>query len=319
VIQGGFQYLLNYVADYSGANDGYFLKSAAIQEVSLNAALNAASRASTMACSDRNHGHPGLDGAKGRFWADSSDDNLSSGAANGVDFDADTNCYRAGVTAQAGGNLQVGIAGGMSSSSVDVNLAQGLATMDGDGIAIKAEAAYVKGQMFVEGALGYASTDWSIVKAAGAGVAGATIDGLTGHVGAGYRTSVFGPIMATLSASVDYDGTSCGSGCLIAGATEELSNWSAGVHARFDAAFSNGRIRPYAQFGLTTDLDGGTSASFGGASTSVDAMSGLAHADLGLEANVWKSLSIYAQGGVIEGLDSETSGHSGKIGAKITW
>lgn len=319
VIQGGFQYLLKYLPDYSGTLDGFFLQSAAIQEVSLNAALLGASRASNMACSDRNHGHPGLNGAKGNLWAEGSDDSLKSGAENGVDFDASTNCYRAGFTAQAGGALQVGLEGGISSSSVDVNLPQGLAIMDGDGFAIKANAAYVKDKMFVEGSLGYATTDWSITKAVGAGVANVTLDGLTGHLGAGYRTGLFGPVTATLSAALDYDGTACGSGCLIAGASDETSNWSAGVHARFDAAFSNGRVRPYAQLGLTTDLDGGSSVSFGGATTSVDAMSGLFHGDLGLEASVFSNLSLYAQAGLIEGLDSETTGHSGKVGAKLQW
>jgi hypothetical protein len=319
VIQGGFQYLLNYLPNYSGANDGYFLQSTSIQEVSLGAALLGASRGANMACSKRDRGHPGLDGAKGRLWADASEDSLDSAAANGVDFDSDTNCTRAGLEAQAGGHLQIGLSGGLSSSSVDVNLPQGLARMDGDGVAINAHAAYVKGATFVEGQLGYASTDWSIVKAAGAGVGTATLDGLTGHVGAGYRTGLFGSVTATLSAALDYDGTSCGSGCLIAGATEELSNWSAGVHARFDAALSGGRIKPYAQVGVTTDLDGGSSVSFGGATTAVDAQSGLFHGDLGVEARVWGNLSLVAQGGLIEGLDSETTGRSGKIGAKLTW
>lgn len=322
VIQGGFQYLLRYLPDYAGTSDGYFLQSVSIQEVSLNAALLGAGRAANMACAGRNHGHPGLNGAKGNVWADASDDSFKSDALNGpngVDFEADTNCYRAGFTAQAGSNFQVGLSGGASSSSVDVNLPQGLATMDGDGVAIKAQAAWVKDKLFVEGALGYASTDWSIVKAAGAGVANATTEGLTGHLGAGYRTGLSGTVTATLSAALDYDAAACGGSCLVAGTSEKLSSWSVGAHARFDAALSNGRVRPYVQLGMTTDIDGDSSVTLLNAKTSVDAMSGLFHGDLGLEASVFSNLSLYAQGGVIKGLDSETTGHSGKVGAKLQW
>ncbi|HAH11720.1 MAG TPA: hypothetical protein DCL48_16610 [Alphaproteobacteria bacterium] len=321
VIRAGFEYLLAYRPNYSGALDGYFLQSASIQQVSLNAAILAAGRAGKGTCDTARGGrggHPGLGGSTGTAWADASDGSFESNASNGLAFDADSSCYRAGVSAQDG-NVVFGLSGGIGQTEADVYLAQGTATMDGDTTRIEGHVSYLRGGFFANASLGYMATDWAITRAAGAGVLGATVDGLIADAGVGYQTGLFGPASLTLLAEVNYDGTACGSDCLVVGAVETVSNWSAGVQARLDASFANGRIRPHLGIGFSSDLDGGHSVSFGGATTTVDALSGLVHADLGVEARVWKSLALYANGRWTDGLDSDSSATQARVGAKVSW
>lgn len=318
VIQGGFEYLLKYVADYSGASDGFFLQSASIQELSLSTAILGVGRAAYAACRANNGVAWGQDGQTGRVWAESANGNLKSAVSNGIGFNADSECYGGGYDAISGANFHFGLSGFTGSTEATVNLPQGVARLDGDIMAINLHAAYIKDKAFMQAALGWVTTDWDIRKAGGGAALSATVEGVTGSISAGYKL-VDGDTRITVLTALDFDDSNCGSGCLIAGSQEEVAKWTGSITAKIEGGLTEGVIKPFAAFTYSTDLDGGSTVYFGGAESRVNAASGLLRGDVGVEIKVAPNFALMASGSLIQGTDSSTEGNVGRIGGKLVW
>ncbi len=318
VIQGGFEYLLKYLPDYAATTDGFFLQSAARQELALNAAMLSAGRDTLRACARSSSGHPGLDGAKGRAWAAGQVGNLDAKGSNALEIDADHDCHGGGADFALTPALQLGLSGGYGSTQADVTISQGRATLDGDGSVIEARAAYVAGGFYASASAGYASTDWDIVNAGG-GRLQATVDGMVGSLETGYRIAFDEPSTLSLSAGLNYDGSTCGDSCLLAGVSEDPSNWTAKVGARFDTSLNDGKIKPFLAIGLSDDLDHGQSVTLGNAVSVSDTASMLFDVGAGLDAQVASNVSIFAKGGYTRGFDTQAEGYQATAGSKVSW
>jgi outer membrane autotransporter protein len=122
-----------------------------------------------------------------------------------------------------------------------------------------------------------------------------------------------------LSGGIDYDDTSCGKTCLIAGASEDISKWLAKGAVRLDAAFSNGRILPYAEVSLSDDLSDGNRVAVGNAFVETDMASSLFGAEAGVTALVDDRVALFINAGVVEGLSNDVSGFNGQGGFKLYW
>ena len=318
VIQGGFEYFLRYEQDYAGTSDGFFLQSTALQELSLNAALLSLGRSNSTLCIRSENSHPGFDGSKYRTYADVRHGSMSAGSNTGSEYDANQTCFSAGADAAIGDHFFVGVSGSYGKTDADVNLPQGTAKLIGDGGRYQAHAGYMQGNFFAVAALGYAKTEWDVAKAGG-GFYVADVKGQLGHLLAGYKLPLDGSTSITLSSRLDYNGTACGDGCLIAAAEESVSEWSATAAARIDAAFLGSSVRPYLALALTDDFEGGNAVSMAGATSISNTRSMLLDADLGFDAMVASDLSVFAQGRVTRGLQSDVEGYEARGGVKLSF
>lgn len=319
VIQGGFEYLLRYQQDYAGTTDGFFLVSSARQELSLHAAMLSAGRDTVKSCARNNPGHPGMDGKKRRVWGGAQYGVFDAGAGTGVDYNGERYCAGGGADFGVNDWLQLGVSGGYAHTEADVNLAMGRAQMEGDTGLIEARAAATKGQFYVKGTLGYASTDWDLVKTPGRGVATATVDGMIGSLEGGYAFRFDEPVTLTVSAAALYDGTECGDGCLLAGAIEEVSEWTGKVSATLSGNPDDRAFQPFFTVALSDDLDGGQSSRLGNAVAVSDTGSAIFEAGIGLSAALSGDATLFAKAGMSQGLDSDYVAYQGSAGVRWTW
>ena len=89
--------------------------------------------------------------------------------------------------------------------------------------------------------------------------------------------------------------------------------------ARLDAAIFGDTVRPYIALALSDDLDGGNSVTLGGATATSDIGSMILDADIGFDARVADSLSLFAQGRITHGLDTEVEGYEGRGGFRLAF
>lgn len=318
VVVSGVEYDLEYIEDYSGTTDGFFLQTYSSQELALHSAMLAAGRAASLSCGRDLAAYPGMGGKSQRIWADASDTAFDSGASNGLGFNSDFNCFAAGIEFARGEGFQFGVSGGHIMTEAQVLLPQGVAVLDGDTNMFEAYAAYLWSDFFAVATVGYQSTEWNMIKAGG-GALDADVRGIAGSVRIGYHKDVMDNTKLTLSAVAAYDGTDCGNGCLVANAIEDEANWIVSAHARLEAAFEQGRLRPYLDLGVYKDVDGGNAVSVPGALSKVDAQSYILKAGAGLIYDLTSNVALFAQGGWMEGVDSDASGHHGRAGVKVAW
>lgn len=316
VVQGGYEFLLQYLPDYAGTTDGFFLQSTALQEMSVNAAMLSAGRATNSACGRDDGAHPGMDGKAYRIWADTRIGTLDASAKTGVAFEADHTCAGVGVDASVTQNFFVGISGGITETRADVSLPQGLAALEGDGGQIRVRAGYTQGPFFAVASAGYSKTYWEVYRAGGGGQEVQT-KGQIGAFDAGYRIAFDKFTALTLSGSLGYDGAGCGDNCLIAGAVESVAQWSARAGMRLDTSVFG--VQPFAGFSLSDNLSGGNSVAFAGATSVSDAASMVLDADAGFRADVANDVALFARGRITRGLDSDVEGYEASGGLRIVW
>jgi len=317
VVQGGIQYLLNYLPNYSGTLDGYFLQATARDEIAGHVAILSASRSMLARCSRGDERFSGPVGAGGkRAWAKFLGGSLETGADTGLQTEQDFTCTAGGMDLASAGDLRLGLAGGFGDTSVDVTTAAGVSKIEGDQSLIEAQASYAMGSTFVNMTAGLASTDWSHTGPV-SGVKQATVDGLIGSLQVGHRWGVGEAWQFGVSGGLDYDGTSCSEPCLLAGVTAEESNWRGNVAAKLSG--TTGKFRPYASIAYSDDLDGGNSVSLGGVSVAADTASSLLSARAGFDARVSEQVGLFIDAGMVEGLDTDITGYDGQAGLRINW
>jgi outer membrane autotransporter protein len=192
----------------------------------------------------------------------------------------------------------------------------GIAELDGDQTVIEGYASYQGERSFMNLTAGYATTDWSFGGPT-FGARSATVDGLIGSLQVGMRWAMDAQWRIGLMGQINYDGTTCGSNCLLAGVTENASEWQGGLAVRVDGAFPV--FKPYFEVSYSDDFDGGNEVSLGGAVVAADTASSLLGARAGFDARVSDGVGLFANVGMTEGLDSDVSGYDGQAGLKVYW
>ena len=317
VVQGGFQYLLAFVP--SAGPDSFFLQSVVRDELWGHAALLSAGRTMTSGCfrGDERTSDSPTNAQRVRAWAKFTSGSEDTGADAGIDTSQDFSCGSGGIDFAGSDMVRLGISGGYGHSSVDVTTPAGPTSLDGDEGIVEGYVAYVRNNVFMNLSAGYATTDWTYDGVLTTG-ASATASGVVGSLQLGMHWPL-GAMRLGVSAAVDYDGSSCGDSCLVAGTSEDVSPWLAKGSVRLDGALSGGRILPYVVVSYSDELGDGERVSLGTAVIKSQMASDLFGAQAGVTALVGERLAIFATAGLTEGLDRDVSGFNGQGGVKLYW
>ncbi len=318
VFSGGYQYFLNHVPNFSGTLDGFFLQSGVREEIWGHAAMLSAGKSLLASChrsADDRGVEPGQTGGN-RGWAKYVSGNLETGADTGIETEQDYSCAAGGVDFASGTEVRLGLSGGFGDTSVDLVTPAGIAELDGEQSVIEGHASYQRERVFMNLTAGYATTDWTFDGPTFGGLS-ATVDGIVGSMQVGMRWALGTQWRVGLMGEIDYDGTSCGDSCLIAGATENASEWRGGATLRIDGSFTN--FRPFVALSYSDDFDGGNEVSMGSALVVADTAASLFGARAGFDARVSERIGVFLNAGMTEGLDSDVSGYDGQAGLKVYW
>jgi hypothetical protein len=257
-VAGPYQYFLTYLADYNVANDdGYFLQSAARDELFAHAALLSAGQSLIRGCfrDDQRIPDSPKGATYGRAWFGYRQGSSSFGPDTGVEQEQDFSCSTGGMDWRMGAGWFGGVSGGFGSSNSDMIAPSGNAELDGDARVIEAYAAFTSSAFFLNLSAGYADMDWTYMSRLGSatGSSGGFIGSAQAGIGLGLE-----PIAVKLIGMVSYDGTNCGDDCFgIAGTTEDTGLIEAKGALRFDGITWGGSIRPWAQVAYSTILSDG--------------------------------------------------------------
>ncbi len=314
---GGFQYFLNYVP--TSGPDSFFLRSGVREEIWGHAALLSAGRTMTDACFrglERTNDGQSV-GQHGRAWVKYAGGNRNTGADTGIDMNQDFSCGSGGIDFAANEDVRLGVSGGYGNSSVDLTTPAGMAKLDGNQGVVEGYAAYARNSVFMNLSAGYSTTDWTFDGPVFAPKS-ATANGMIGSAQVGMRWPL-GQLQVGLIGEVDYDGTSCGNSCLIAGVNEDASSWLGKATLRVDGSFSNGKIAPYVAVAYVDDFAGGNKVSMGTAVVNADTQSNLLDAQAGVTAYVGERVALFGNVGWTDGLNSDVTGFNGQGGVKLYW
>jgi autotransporter-associated beta strand protein len=319
VILGPYQYVLNYVPNYSGALDGYFLKSQLGAEMYGEAAMFSAGQAMTSSCfrgTDELVGD-GTRDTKGRGWAKVTKGSRSTGADTGIDSDQEYSCGSGGIDLQVAGNVRMGVSGGYGNTDVDVTTLAGIGKLNGDGGMIQAFLGYAESQMFANLSVGYSNINWNFDGPL-TPVTSATTGGVIGSLQAGMLWPM-GDWRLGAMAELGYDGMTCSKGCLLAGTVEDIASWSGKATLRVDGKMAEGVLLPFVALSFSDSLDGTNTVRNGTAVITTDTNSSIFNAKAGITAMVGDNTAVFIDGGITEGLSNDVSGADGTAGVKIFW
>jgi autotransporter-associated beta strand protein len=319
LVAGPHQYLLRYVANYSGGDDGYFLQSTARDELVAHAGLLSAGQSLIRGCfrDDQRIPDSPKGATYGRAWFGYRQGNASFGADTGVEQDQDFSCSTGGMDWRMGHGWFGGVSGGFGSSNSDITVPSGVADLDGDARVIEAYAAFTSSAFFLNLSAGYADMDWALLGRLGS--AETTSSGFIGSAQAGIGLGLE-PLAVKLIGMVSYDGTNCGDDCFGIASTEDTGLIEAKGALRFDGVTWGGSIRPWAQVAYSTILSDGVNTVSAGPYTIVsDTNDELLTFDAGLQSYLDENLAIYLDGGYNESLSKDISGYRASIGAKLYW
>jgi autotransporter-associated beta strand protein len=317
---GAYQYLLTYVPNYSGADDGYFLQSAVRDELVAHPALLSAGQAMVRHCfrDDQRIPDSPKGATYGRGWVGYHQGNTSFGADTGIEMDQDFNCTTGGMDWRMGYGWFGGISGGLGKTNADLVTEAGTGTLDGSARAIEAYASFTSSSLFVNLSAGYADMDWTY-KGALLGETTASSSGFIGSAQAGVALSV-APFAVKLIGGVSYDDTSCGDSCFGFAVTEDAGLLEAKGTVRIDGVTWGGSIRPWASVSYSDVLsDGINRAAVGAVAISADTNDQLLALEAGLQTYLDENLALFADGGYHESLGRDITGYKGGVGLKLYW
>jgi hypothetical protein len=324
LVAGPYQYFLEYIEDYSGVPgtaDGYFLQSAARDELHGHAALLSAGQNLIRSCfRDEQRIPDSPKGATyGRAWFGYRQGSTSFGADTGQEQDQDFSCSTGGMDWRMGHGWFGGVSGGFGTSNGDFVAPSGIAKLDGDARVIEAYATFTSSAFFLNVSAGYASIDWKYTGRLIGALNDASAGGLIGSAQAGIGLGLE-PLAVKLIGSLNYDGTNCGDDCFGFPVVEDTGLLEAKGALRFDGVTWGGSIRPWAQVAYSTVLSDGVNTVTGGTTTVVsDTNDELLSIDAGMQSYLDENLSIYLDGGYNESLSKDISGYRAGIGAKLYW
>jgi autotransporter-associated beta strand protein len=318
VVHGGYQYLLDYLPDYSGTLDGFFLRALTRDDLFGHAALASVGQTLNRQCSageEEGSGHSERAEGSG-VWVGFNLGDFEAGAASGTPFDMDFTCVKAGVDTMVADWLRIGIGGMFGSSDTLITAPATLADLDGDHSAIEAYARINDGGLFfADIAVGYGQADWSY---SGLVSTDAESSGLLFRALAGLGVAVGDYLHVELTAQLRHDGMECDGDCLAPGASEDLADWDAEAGLRIAGLLDDGRVRPYGAVTFTESLGDGNSISLGGATSVSNTADGLIGWHLGLDGNVSESITAFLEAnGADDSEDVKARGVAG--GVKLFW
>ncbi len=319
VFAGAYEYTLNYLPNYSGANDGYFLQSRIGEGLFGDAAMAVAGKALMSNCfrsTDELLGD-GERSTMGRAWAKVSGGNMSTGADTGLETDQDYTCGSGGMDLRVADGFRVGVSGGYANTDVDVTTLAGTGKLEGDGGMMSTHVGYASGNMFANVSLGYGNINWTYQGPLTAERT-ATTSGVIGAIQAGMLWPM-GDWRLGATAELAYDGLECGNHCMLAGTQDDVANWTAKAGLRLDGTMHEGKVLPFLSVAFSDSLDGSNSVSNGTAVLETEAQSSLLNARAGVTAMIAENTAIFLSGGITEGLSNDVSGAEGTIGAKLHW
>jgi autotransporter-associated beta strand protein len=322
LVAGPYQYLLRYVADYNPANDdGYFLQSAARDELVAHAGLLSAGQSLIRNCfRDEQRIPDSPKGATyGRAWFGYRQGSSSNGPDTGIDMDQDFSCTTGGMDWRMGHGWFGGVSGGFGSSDGDLAAPSGNGKLDGDARVIEAYAAFTSSAFFLNLSAGYTDIDWRFTGALNPFGAEASSSGFIGQAQAGIGLGLE-PLAVKLIASLNYDGTNCGDSCFGFAVTEDTGLLEGRGTVRFDGITWGGSIRPWAAVSYSTVLSDGINTVTGGVNAiSADTNDELLLIDAGLHSYLDENLALYLDGGYHKSLGKDINGYRAGIGLKLYW
>jgi fibronectin-binding autotransporter adhesin len=319
VFAGAYEYTLNYLPNYSGANDGYFLQSRIGEGLFGDAAMAVAGKALMSNCfrsTDELLGD-GERSTMGRAWAKVSGGNMSTGADTGLETDQDYTCGSGGMDLRVADGFRVGVSGGYANTDGDVSTLAGTGKLEGDGGMMSTHVGYASGNMFANVSLGYGNINW-VYQGPLTAERTATTSGVIGAVQAGMLWPM-GDWRLGATAELAYDGLECGNHCMVAGTQDDIANWTAKAGLRLDGTMHEGKILPFVSVAFSDSLDGSNSVSNGTAVLETESQSSLLNARAGVTAMIAENTAIFLSGGITEGMSNDVSGAEGTIGAKLHW
>jgi autotransporter-associated beta strand protein len=317
---GVYQYLLRYVQNYSGTDDGYFLQSAARDELTAHPALLSASQQMVRGCfRDEQRIPDSPKGATyGRAWFGYHQGATEYGPDTGIDMDLDYSCTTGGMDWRMGYGWFGGVAGGFGSANGDLSATAGLGDLDGDARVIEAYAAFTSSSFFVNLSAGYTDMDWTWTGAL-TSAQQTSVSGFIASAQAGVALDLEF-IAVKLIGAVNYDGSDCGESCFGFTVSEETGLIEAKGTVRFDGVTWGGSIRPWAAVSFSDVLsDGVNTVSAGPFTTSAATNEQLLSIDGGLQTYLDENFAVFVDGSYQEGLSNDITGYKGGIGLKLYW
>jgi len=317
-----YQYLLNYVTDYTGTSDGVFLKSGLRQEFYGDAALLSGEQAVIRSCFRSDQRVPDSPHARDhvRAWAEVETASFKTDVKSGLRMDEKMNCVTGGIDLGLGEGVRFGVVGGYGGSSIDIGTPGGTGTLDGTTTAIEGLFSMGTPQYFFNVTAGYASTDWTFtgpVAAAIDATNNATQKGIIGSAQAGTTVNLT-PFRFKFIAAVNYDHTTCGKNCLLNGTSESTGIVDAKGTIRVEAMTH--QINPYVAVSFSDDLAHGDTVSYGSESLTVDTAHDLLTLSGGFNAPLDEGVLLFGDASVLNGLgNTGTTGYSVAGGLKAYW
>jgi len=320
IAAGPYQYLLNYVANYSGGSDGYFLQSATRDELIAHAALLSAGQEIVRNCYHDGQRIP--DSPKGatygRAWVGYRQGSTDFGADTGIDSNVDFSCTTGGMDWRMGNGWFGGISGGFGDTEGNILTPAGVGSYTGSGRAAEVFASFTSEALFINLSAGFNAMDYTYNGALMAPIMADT-QGLLARAETGVALDL-DAIAVKLIGAVSYDGTSCDDTCLGVAVSEETGLIEAKGTVRIDGVAHGGSVRPWIAASFSDVLsDGINTVSLGAVSVSHDTSGQRLSLDAGLQAYLDQNFALYLDGGYQESLSTDVSGYKAGIGLKMYW
>lgn len=317
---GPYQYLLKHVANYSGSDDGFFLQSAARDEIVAHAALLSAGQEIVRNCYHDGQRIP--DSPKGatygRAWVGYRQGSTDFGADTGIESNVDFSCTTGGMDWRMGNGWFGGISGGFGDTEGNILTPAGVGSYMGTGRAAEVFASFTSEALFINLSAGYNAMNYTYN---GALLFPITADtqGLLATAETGVALDL-DAIAVKLIGAVSYDGTSCSDTCLGMAVSEETGLIEAKGTVRIDGVAHGGSVRPWLAASFSEVLsDGINTVSLGAVSVSHDTSGQRLSLDAGLQAYLDQNFALYLDGGYHESLSTDVSGYKAGIGLKMYW
>jgi autotransporter-associated beta strand protein len=322
LVAGAYQYLLRYLPNYTGGGgaDGYFLQSAARDELVAQPAMLSASQQLIRGCfrDDQRVPDSPKGATYGRAWFGYHQGATEFGADTGIELDLDYSCTSGGMDWRMGHGWFGGVSGGFGSANGDLATPAGTADLDGSARVIEAYTSFTSSSFFVNLSAGYADTDWDVTDAF-SGVAQTSVSGFIAQAQAGLALDL-DIVAVKLIGAVNYDDQSCGENCLGFAVNEDTGLIEGKGTVRFDGVTWGGSIRPWASVSYSDVLsDGVNTVSLGAVSVSSATNEELLSLDAGLQTYLDENFAVFVDGGYHESLSRDINGYKGGVGLKLYW
>jgi fibronectin-binding autotransporter adhesin len=316
LVFGSIEYTLNYLPNYSGALDGYFLQSRASASMHGEAALLAAGQAMVAGCLTGQDALIGDGNAhRGRVWAKAGRGNRDTGADTGVIAGNDYRCATGGVDVLAEGALRLGLSGGFGVSDSTVQTPSGAGRLEGDGGIVQLYAEFHSGGFFANLTGGWGAFDYTF-DGPGAGPMGAQLNGTIGALQLGHHWAIDWFRLGAIG-EVAYNSMDCRADCILVGTQTDANRWFYKGTVRADTVLSDGELKPYLALSLANG--GSSTVTNGPASLTTDTQALHLIAKAGANIMVDTQTAIFLDAGMTEGLDNDIKGWDVGAGIKAMW